>query len=57
MRRSLWSESDLVKFARYVPQVDNVNSLINRARAVVTRTTPVVEPVQELTTPEAELMP
>lgn len=53
----IFSESDLVKFARYVPQVDNVKGLINRARAVVTKTTPVVEPVQELTTPEAELMP
>lgn len=40
---SMVSESDLVKFARYVPQTDDVNSLTNRARVVVKMTTPQVE--------------
>ncbi len=45
---SLFAESDLVKFARYIPQADNIHSLINRARGIVAMTTPskvVVEPV------------
>jgi hypothetical protein len=45
---SLFVESDLVKFARYIPQADNIHSLTNRARGIVAMTTPskvVVEPV------------
>jgi hypothetical protein len=44
---NLFAESDLVKFARYIPQADNIHSLINRARRIVAMTTPskvVVEP-------------
>jgi hypothetical protein len=41
-------ESDLVKFARYVPHVDNVRGLVNRARNIVHVTTP-----KALETPEA----
>ncbi len=53
---SLFSESDLVKFARYTPQPDNVHSLINRARDLVAMTTPK-EVVAEPATPEAEMVP
>lgn len=48
---SLFSESDLVKFARYKPHSDNIYSLIARARAVVDATAPEPEPVE----PAAEL--
>jgi hypothetical protein len=52
---SLLTESDLVKFARYIPQLDDVNRLIGKARSIVDATTP--EPEMELTpsTPEAEV--
>jgi hypothetical protein len=53
----IFSESDLVKFARYVPHADNVNGLVNQARAVVAQTTPEVETVAESLTPEAEVRP
>ena len=43
---SLLSESDLVKFARYQPQRQDVYSLVNRARAVVEATAPQLEPVE-----------
>ncbi|MBI1879073.1 MAG: hypothetical protein HYR94_12785 [Chloroflexi bacterium] len=54
---NIFLESDLVKFARYVPHADNVNSLINRARTIVTVTTPIVETSEVLAAPEAELTP
>jgi hypothetical protein len=51
-------ESDLVKFARYVPHVDNVNGLVNRARHLVHTTTPkVIETPEESVVLEAEVMP
>jgi hypothetical protein len=53
----IFSESDLVKFARYVPHADNVNGLINRARAVVAQTTPEVEAVAEPVMPGPEVTP
>jgi hypothetical protein len=53
----IFSESDLVKFARYVPHADNVKGLVNRARAVVVATTPKVEPVAEPMAPEPEVTP
>ena len=40
---SIFSESDLVKFARYQPQLDDVYSLVNRARTAVDATTPAPE--------------
>jgi hypothetical protein len=44
----IFTESDLVKFARYVPHADNVKGLVNRGRHVVQITTPeVVEEVEE----------
>jgi hypothetical protein len=53
----IFSESDLVKFARYVPHVDNVNNLVNRARQLVHTTTPkVVEVPEEPAALEAEVM-
>jgi hypothetical protein len=45
---SLLAESDLVKFARYIPQPADIYGLINKARAIVDATTPE---------PEPELMP
>lgn len=54
----IFSESDLVKFARYVPHVDNVNNLVNRARHIVHVTTPqVVTAPEEPAALEAEVMP
>lgn len=50
---SLMSESDLVKFARYVPSDENLHSLLNRARRIVDMTTPRPEPAQPETEPEA----
>ncbi len=46
-------ESDLVKFARYVPHADNVHGLVSRARALVRITTP--ETVLESTPPAVEV--
>lgn len=43
---SLLSESDLVKFARYQPQRDDIYSLVSRARAVVDATAPQLEPAE-----------
>jgi hypothetical protein len=45
----LFTEADLVKFARYVPQPEEANSLINKARLIVETTTPVPgeEPLPE----------
>jgi hypothetical protein len=51
---SLFSESDLVKFARYTPEADNIYSLINRARTIVGLTTPQVEAAPEPAAPKAE---
>jgi hypothetical protein len=42
---SLLAESDLVKFARYLPADENIKGLIGKARAVVALTTPEPEPV------------
>ncbi|MCL4298912.1 MAG: hypothetical protein KJ077_24460 [Anaerolineae bacterium] len=54
----IFSESDLVKFARYVPHADNVNNLVNRARHIVHVTTPeVVAAPEEPAALEAEVMP
>ncbi|NJN94355.1 MAG: hypothetical protein HC875_09820, partial [Anaerolineales bacterium] len=51
----IFAESDLVKFARYVPHADNVKGLVNRARQVVHITTPqVVEAPEEPAAPETE---
>lgn len=47
-------ESDLVKFARYVPHADNVHGLVNRARTLVRITTPA-ETVVESSPPEPEV--
>ena len=52
----IFSESDLVKFARYVPHADNVKGLVNRARTVVTTTTPKVEMVAEPIAPGPEVI-
>lgn len=46
-------ESDLVKFARYVPGVDEVYGLINSARAIIDDTTP--EPETDIPSPEVEV--
>lgn len=43
---TIFSESDLVKFARYVPQPAETNSLVGRARTVVERTTQAPETTQ-----------
>jgi len=45
----LFTEADLVKFARYAPQFEEVNSLVNKARLIVETTTPVPgeEPLPE----------
>lgn len=48
-------ESDLVKFARYVPHADNVHGLVNRARTIVRSTTPL-EVVGEPTPSEAKVV-
>jgi hypothetical protein len=48
------SESDLVKFARYKPDSGEVNSLVNRTRAVIEATTPEPEPA-ETAPPPAEV--
>ena len=40
---SLLTESDLVKFARYIPQPADIYGLINKARAIVDATTPKPE--------------
>jgi hypothetical protein len=57
---SLLTESDLVKFARYIPLMDDVHRLINKARAIVDATTPEPEPEMETETssamPETEMM-
>ena len=53
----IFAESDLVKFARYVPHADNVNGLVNRARHVVQVTTPKeVEATAESVALEPEVM-
>lgn len=39
----LFTESDLVKFARYIPQPDEVGGLIKKARLIVDATTPIPE--------------
>ena len=52
----LLSESDLVKFARYIPQADNVTQLINKARTIVDATTPVPELATTEAEPETEVM-
>ncbi len=52
---SILSESDLVKFARYTPQADDINGLVNKARVVVDTTTPQPEP--ELATTPEEVVP
>jgi hypothetical protein len=53
---SLLQESDLVKFARLQPYLDEAYALLNRAREIVRTTTPVYEPVVEArtTSPEPE---
>jgi hypothetical protein len=45
----LFTEADLVKFARYVPRFEEANSLVNHARLIVEATTPVPgqEPLPE----------
>ncbi|MFN8456705.1 MAG: hypothetical protein U0401_18900 [Anaerolineae bacterium] len=48
-------ESDLVKFARYVPHADNVHGLVNRARALVRITTPPEVVAVESTPPAVEV--
>ncbi|GAB4430446.1 MAG: BatD family protein [Anaerolineae bacterium] len=49
----IFAESDLVKFARYVPHADNVRDLVNRARKVVQITTPqIVVATEEAAAPE-----
>jgi hypothetical protein len=50
---AILGESDLVKFARYLPHADNVAGLIQRARTLVRITTPVPA-VEKSTPPEAE---
>jgi len=52
----IFAESDLVKFARYVPHADNVKGLVNRARNVVRTTTPQVVEPEEAAAPETEAM-
>jgi hypothetical protein len=52
---SIFSESDLVKFARFNPQPSEVVSLIGRARAVVESTAPAPE-MAEVASPEAEVI-
>ncbi|MBN1219820.1 MAG: hypothetical protein JXM69_12900 [Anaerolineae bacterium] len=49
----LFSQSDLVKFARYLPQADEVYQLIDRARIIVAATTP--EPDSEVASPTPEV--
>ncbi len=49
---SLLTESDLVKFARYVPPAEEVDRLIGRARAFIHATTPEPEPLPD--TPKRE---
>jgi len=39
----LFSESDLVKFARYVPAANEIDRLINKARIIIDATIPVPE--------------
>jgi hypothetical protein len=47
-------ESDLVKFARYLPHADNIHGLVNRARELVQMTTPLETVVEaEPVEPEA----
>lgn len=54
----IFSESDLVKFARYAPHADNVNGLVNRARHLVHTTTPQpVETPEEPAALEVKVMP
>jgi hypothetical protein len=53
---SIFSESDLVKFARYNPPPAEINSLIGRARTVVERTTHVVPDSTRLPAPEVEVV-
>jgi hypothetical protein len=38
---TIFAESDLVKFARYLPEPESVNQLIGKARAVIGATTPM----------------
>lgn len=40
---ALFTESDLVKFARYLPQANEAAGLVNRARTIVDATTPAPE--------------
>jgi hypothetical protein len=40
---TLFTDSDLVKFARYMPQADEAAGLVNRARTIVDATTPAPE--------------
>ncbi|MBN1995044.1 MAG: hypothetical protein JW953_20280 [Anaerolineae bacterium] len=47
-------ESDLVKFARYLPDPDEVNGLINKARVIVDATTPEMKTTASI--PEAEVL-
>jgi hypothetical protein len=52
---TIFSESDLVKFARYNPPPAEINSLVGRARIVVETTTRVAEST-DLPTPEVEVV-
>jgi hypothetical protein len=52
---SLLTESDLVKFARYIPQPADVYGLINKARTIVDVTTPKPEPQTTSSTPVMEV--
>jgi len=52
---TIFSESDLVKFARYNPSLDEINSLVGRARTVVEVTTSVSE-TTALPAPEPEVV-
>ena len=49
----IFIESDLVKFARFRPRLDNAYEILNNARRLVQLTTPVLEPPVEQT-PEKE---
>lgn len=53
---TIFIESDLVKFARYRPQSDEVNSLIYKARVVVDATTPQPEAAPMSSVPEPEMV-
>jgi hypothetical protein len=51
---NLFKESDLVKFARFHPSLEEAYTLINRAREIVRITTPLFEPVVEMSEPISE---